>query len=807
MNRFFRKLPLAAKLLLIALVPLILLQYLAFQVYRQEKENVELLQSYIQRVRQSAHINQLIDALQNERKYSFDYAMKKTDKQFLLNQRPKTDSVIGLLEKSTDYAITGFRNYTFLRRLPEIRAAIDTGHLPADVVMSYYSNAIFRLSYIYNIPSVNNSYLQPTYEELVDQKILSQMVTFLGVIRSNFYNVLYTKQNGMGTLYGLAGIYEVYKTYETEFLQKASPELLKRYQYVRNNTPLKSTIDYIDTRFAKMSFDSTYTPEEWWQLSDVGINELQALQQNLRRTIEADLVSVSKNELTKERLVILLLIFSLLIVTGVVAYTVWVLTKTLKELKVAARKISAGKKIKPFENLPADVIGALADCILQIAQTNEMLAAAANEIGKGKFDVEINPRSPDDILGNAIVKMKLELQHFTRELQESKESFKQLADVMPQIVWTARPDGTVDYYNKRWYEYTGLNENDGEQAWTSILHPNDLQFCRDTWDNSVKTGESFSIEYRFKDRKSGGYRWFLGKAIPVKNETGNIVKWFGTCTDIQDQKMFAQELEQKVQERTKDLERSNNDLEQFAYIASHDLQEPIRKISTFADLIKQNGHDAFSDNANMYLDKIVSSADRMRTIIKDLLDFSHLNNPRELFTQVDLNKILESVKTDLELLIQQKDAIITSIPLPEIEAIPVQMNQLFYNLINNALKFSHPERKPTIEISLMPVNSRDPQYNKGYDEYFQITVKDNGIGFEQLFAERIFVMFQQLNEKKMYGGTGIGLALCKKIVENHKGQITASSQPGEGAVFTILLPRSQNLKGLNYQYNTAKNSF
>jgi light-regulated signal transduction histidine kinase (bacteriophytochrome) len=184
----------------------------------------------------------------------------------------------------------------------------------------------------------------------------------------------------------------------------------------------------------------------------------------------------------------------------------------------------------------------------------------------------------------------------------------------------------------------------------------------------------------------------------------------------------------------------------------------------------------------------------MKNIITDILNFSHLNKVKGGYESVDLNKTINGVKNDLELIITQKNAVINAVTLPVIEAIPVQMNQLFYNLINNALKFSVPERAPVINInmakatpedltSLLPVNQNA--------DYLKITVADNGIGFDQKYADQIFTMFQRLNDRQAYSGTGIGLALCKKIVENHHGAISAQSVAGAGATFIIILPTKQ----------------
>jgi signal transduction histidine kinase len=251
----------------------------------------------------------------------------------------------------------------------------------------------------------------------------------------------------------------------------------------------------------------------------------------------------------------------------------------------------------------------------------------------------------------------------------------------------------------------------------------------------------------------------------------------------------SEELEKKVKERTAELQRKNNELEQFAYIASHDLQEPLRKIRTFSELLQKSLEKGTP--VNNYFDKIQSSAIRMTNLIKDVLNYSRLSNIDDIFVDVDLNFTLQNVKTDLELLIEQKKAVINCDTLPVIKGIPSQLQQLFNNLIGNSLKFC--DKQPLITIQVSALSDKEvlnyPDL-KPETSYILLTFKDNGIGFEQQFAERIFTIFQRLNERKVYGGTGIGLALCKKITENHNGLISAKGSLNEGATFTIILPGS-----------------
>ncbi|HEY1021080.1 MAG TPA: ATP-binding protein, partial [Flavisolibacter sp.] len=283
--------------------------------------------------------------------------------------------------------------------------------------------------------------------------------------------------------------------------------------------------------------------------------------------------------------------------------------------------------------------------------------------------------------------------------------------------------------------------------------------------------------------------WFENFCIPLKDKDGQVDRVLLIAHDITGM-MKANE---KLQQLNTELEKSNRDLEQFAYVASHDLQEPLRKIMTFSDLSERNLHNP--EIQKRYLQKIASSAERMTALIKAVLNYSRLsNNSQASFTEVDLNSIVEQVKTDLELSIEEKGAVIESRQLPIVRGIPLQMSQLFQNLITNSLKFS--EKRPHITInvrSLLPEETASNEMLKKDADYVQIVFSDNGIGFEQKYADRVFSIFQRLHVVDRIAGTGIGLALCKKIVENHGGTITVSSEPGNGTSFYITLPYDKKL--------------
>lgn len=267
-----------------------------------------------------------------------------------------------------------------------------------------------------------------------------------------------------------------------------------------------------------------------------------------------------------------------------------------------------------------------------------------------------------------------------------------------------------------------------------------------------------------------------------------------------DQKRFSQELEKQVEQRTislkeanTSLQHSNENLEQFATIASHDLQEPLRKIMTFANILTQRHSEHLAVEAKELFKKINQSAERMSVLIKDVLNFSMILDSKSGFEITDLNVILINVIVDFDLLISQKKATINHDRLPVIEAIPLQINQLFGNLVNNALKFSKKDQPPVINITsgILP-----PEEVKKYPllddlySYYEIIIRDNGIGFDNQFAEQMFLIFQRLNAHERFEGTGVGLALCKKIVINHHGEIYAKSTQG-GAEFHIILPIKQ----------------
>jgi PAS domain S-box-containing protein len=283
-------------------------------------------------------------------------------------------------------------------------------------------------------------------------------------------------------------------------------------------------------------------------------------------------------------------------------------------------------------------------------------------------------------------------------------------------------------------------------------------------------------------------RYFENFFIPLKDKDDNTERVLVIAHDIS----TIMQANEKLKLMNTELEKSNQELEQFAYVASHDLQEPLRKIQTFSDLCEKN--IPYPDILKRYLQKINSSAGRMSNLISAVLNYSRLAKDGQEFKPVDLNEVVANIRNDLELVIEEKKAIITTSHLPVIPAIQLQMGQLFLNLISNSLKFC--KNQPRISITAKTITAQEVATKVILKKasYTELIVEDNGIGFEQQYASRIFSIFQRLHSGSEFAGTGIGLALCKKIVENHGGAITVQSEPGKGTKFFIYLPLAPDFK-------------
>jgi PAS domain S-box-containing protein len=316
----------------------------------------------------------------------------------------------------------------------------------------------------------------------------------------------------------------------------------------------------------------------------------------------------------------------------------------------------------------------------------------------------------------------------------------------------------------------------------SMLHPDDLPVREKAHKESEKTG---IISYEARILNDGSSKWIKVNGKIIHDENKLPIKIIGSIQDINEHKQFQEELKKQVEQNTEQLRRSNDDLLHFANVVSHDLREPVRKIKIFNGLIRNEKGTNFSETTIKHQNKIDQSAERMQNIIEGILTYSTMDKKKQPYENIDLNEIIENIKTDLELIIKEKNAILIACELPVIKGAYILINQLFYNLIHNALKFSKPNEPPRVVISskLLQV--------KGVDSV-EITIKDNGIGFEEAFTEKIFNTFERLHSKDQYEGNGLGLAICRKITSRHNGTITAKSEINKGTEFIVTLPQNKN---------------
>lgn len=409
-----------------------------------------------------------------------------------------------------------------------------------------------------------------------------------------------------------------------------------------------------------------------------------------------------------------------------------------------------------------------------------------------------------------------------QKVEEAEQVLRDAVDLAELATWSLRPETEDIRYGERMKEWIGLKDDlTNFEVGKNFIPENDRERIRFALKEALKPEGSgiYDEEHLIENLESGKMRYIHAKAKTFFDNNNKPYKLVGVAQDITAQREIQQTLEQLVQQRTEELEtmneelaaineeymatnedlaqsnhlliQSNQSLQQFAYVASHDLQEPLRKIQSFGNLLVNRYSESLGEGANL-IQRMQSAAIRMSGLIDDLLAFSRISNQPDVTKPISLSDVIQNVLSDLEVKIQETEAVIKVENLPVIMGDDSQLSQLFQNLLSNALKFCRKDQTPHIKINCkiinfneLPITINPAQVSQSYH---QINVEDNGIGFEQKYAERIFQLFQRLHGRSEFEGTGIGLSICERVATNHGGAISALSEPGEGSIFSIFFP-------------------
>ena len=357
-------------------------------------------------------------------------------------------------------------------------------------------------------------------------------------------------------------------------------------------------------------------------------------------------------------------------------------------------------------------------------------------------------------------------------LRDGERKFRELADSMLQIVWTADPNGRFDYYNQRWYEYTGRPEGiSGDESWTDVIHPDDQKECLARWHSATESGSAYEIEYRLR-QKSGAYHWFLRRALPVRDSEGRITRWFGTCTNID----AAKHTEEVLRRANAEADAANQELEAFSYSVAHDLRTPLRSIDGFSQAILEDNADQLDAEGKSNFARVRAAAQRMAHLIDDLLGLSRLCRGELLREDVDLTRIARGIAERLRVSDPQRQVEIVVEEGLKVYGDAGLLTTVMENLLGNAWKFTSQRPKARIEVGLTS--------QRGLPAYF---VRDNGAGFDMAYSGRLFGAFQRLHTATEFAGTGIGLAIVQRVVRKHGGGVWAEGDVGRGATFFFTL--------------------
>jgi PAS domain S-box-containing protein len=440
--------------------------------------------------------------------------------------------------------------------------------------------------------------------------------------------------------------------------------------------------------------------------------------------------------------------------------------------------------------------------------------AAGKVTGIMTLATEVTER---ELANQAIARSQAEQALTLRTLEEKEAVLRNAIELAELGTWSVDIINRKISYSERMQQWLGIEEATMPSGASPRIHPDDGERIYKAFSKAMEKGGTgrFDEVYKINNVITGATRIIHASGITQFDEQGNPVKLSGTAQDVTIQQDLQTKLEQEVQLRTEELGsaieelqatneeladaneqllRSNEELAQYAYVASHDLQEPLRKIQVYASMLtaKKEMPQRSLDLAS----KIAESSERMRQLILGLLDFSRLLKSDTIYQPVDLNKVVKEVLHDFELVANEKNATFNVDKLPSIEAVGLQMNQLFYNLISNSLKFTKPDVPPVITITAHAATAEQLREHirtpLPFASYYKICIRDNGIGFEKQYFDQIFEIFKRLHGRETYPGSGIGLALCRRIISNHGGALYTESTPGEGATFCLILPDKQS---------------
>ncbi len=369
-------------------------------------------------------------------------------------------------------------------------------------------------------------------------------------------------------------------------------------------------------------------------------------------------------------------------------------------------------------------------------------------------------------------------------LRISEQQFRTMANSIPQLAWIAHPDGTVHWYNDRWYDYTGTTpEEMFSSDRQSRLTPEMVPIVMERWKIAISTKMPFEMEFPIRG-VDGHYRTFLTRVHPVKDAEGNVTQWIGTSTDVDELKRAEEEvlrlnasLEQRVLERTAEVEAANKELESFSYSVSHDLRAPLRAMNGFAQLAIEEFGESMPPEAAHYLSRIRNGGKQMGQLIDDLLAFSRLGRRNVQRRSVSMSAIVEEVLTDFDPLKLGRDIRFHVLELSPSSGDASLLKQVWINLISNAVKYSRGRDVAIIEIGSGP--------SAAETEYW---IRDNGTGFDMEYANKLFEVFQRLHRADEFEGTGVGLAIVQRVIHRHGGRVWAEASPGQGATFRFTLP-------------------